>query len=370
MEKRKDVCAPGCDDQLPVFSRVGRGIQGDGFYVDVADPDTTNETHLEGFRYDAASKEWSSEWVSENINGGELSYQYNLRPFTIPQTFTITFIYRRPGRPEWSWTTPAIPYIWTIDEDGNKQDPDGIVGSGVATLFIKKTTEGAWTEKLIYPKGTDRDDYNAPEANEAWTVNLEFGIGGDVDVPNIDDIAKILGITVQNVRDIIAGKTVTINGVSVKNYLEYIDKQDKSILDHLHKDLGFNSSGHGSTGAFGGEDTVKEYIDKLLDGLDDHFHTDLGFNQSGHASTDAFGGEDTVKAYIDKKSSDLNTYLKNALTDIVNKVYGGGTIGSDGHISWGQAGKIAVGNMNVYSGNSLENYIKTDADGENDYRVQ
>lgn len=135
-----DRCADFCDDQLPVFSRVGRGIKGNSSKVEIAS-DSKCETKLKGMTYDEATKTWSSDWVSENINGGCLSYQYNLRPFTIPQTFTITFIYRRPGRDEWSWTTPAIPYIWQTGDDGQPTDPDHMVGSGVATLYIKKTTE-------------------------------------------------------------------------------------------------------------------------------------------------------------------------------------------------------------------------------------
>lgn len=344
-----DRGAPGCDDQLPLISRVGRGIHGDGYKVTIDSPDSTSETHLHGYDVDGATGEVKSDWVSENINGGELSYQYNLRPFTIPQTFTITFVYRRPGRPEWTWTTPAIPYVWSIDEDGNKDQGDGIVGSGVATLFVKKTTDAAWKEMLLYPGGTTREDFNAPEAEEPWTVNLAFGVGGDIDVPNIDDIAKILGITVEDVRDIIAGNQVTINGVSVGNLLEYIDRQDDdhldSALDHLHKDLGFNETGHPDAGAFGGKDTVKGYIDDQI--------------------ADVSSGLDDVKGDI----TSLTSYVKNALTDIVNKVYRGGTIGEDGNITWPTNDKIAIGNLNVYSGGT-SNYIRTDADGENDLQFQ
>lgn len=318
-----------CDDQLPLFSRTGRGIKGDGFKVVISDPDTTNETHLEGLSYDEASKEWRSEWVSENINGGELKYYYTLRPYTIPQTFTITFKYTRPGRPEWSWTTPAIPYIWTVDEDGGKQDPDGIVGSGVATLFIRKTTVSEWTEKLLYPEGTTREDFNAPGPLKPWTVNLSFGIGGDVDVPNIDDIAKILGITIQDVRNIIADKGFDIGGVSYKDYKAYIDKMDDAhrdeAIDHLHKDLGFGT----------GRD---------------------------HDWTDDFGGQPSVKAYIDWKVQQAVTQVTNkynaALADILSKVFGGGTLGDDGKIAWGMDGKIPVGNMNVF-GSSDTNTSKS-----------
>lgn len=335
-----DRGAPGCDDQLPLISRVGRGIHGDGYKVEIDDPDSVSETHLHGYEIDGATGEVKSDWVSENINGGHLSYQYVLRPYTIPQTFTITFVYKRPGRPEWSWTTPAIPYVWTIDEDGNKDQGDGIVGSGVATLFVKKTTDAAWKEMLLYPEGTNREDFNAPEAEEPWTVNLTFGVGGDIDVPNIDDIAKILGITVEDIKNIIAGNTVTINGIDASNIIDYVDKQDANLSKHIHKDLGFNEPGHPDSGAFGGHDNVKEYIDALGDKVDEN-----------------------------------DTFVRNALADILAKFYGGGTLGEDGHVTWGDSGKAAVGNMNVYAGGadaSAPNAIRTRPDSagnENDVEV-
>ena len=335
-----DRGAPGCDDQLPLISRVGRGIHGDGYKVEIDDPDSVSETHLHGYEIDGATGEVKSDWVSENINGGHLSYQYVLRPYTIPQTFTITFVYKRPGRPEWSWTTPAIPDVWTIDEDGNKDQGDGIVGSGVATLFVKKTTDAAWKEMLLYPEGTNREDFNAPEAEEPWTVNLTFGVGGDIDVPNIDDIAKILGITVEDIKNIIAGNTVTINGIDASNIIDYVDKQDANLSKHIHKDLGFNEPGHPDSGAFGGHDNVKEYIDALGDKVDEN-----------------------------------DTFVRNALADILAKFYGGGTLGEDGHVTWGDSGKAAVGNMNVYAGGadaSAPNAIRTRPDSagnENDVEV-
>ena len=332
-----DRCAPESDDQLPLISRVGRGIKGDSYKVEIAS-DSNCETILEGSYFDQASKEWHSEWVSENVNGGCLSYQYNLRPFTVPQTFTITFIYRRPGRPEWSWTTPAIPYIWTIDDSGETAPPDGIVGSGVATLFIKKTTDAAWTEKLVYPQGTTREDYNAPEAEEAWTVNLSFGIGGDVEVPNIDDLAKIIGITVDDIKKLVAGDTVTINGVVAGDIIDYIDKQDdnhlKDALDHVHEDLGFDD---GFLPGDSGETSVKEYIDQAIADIKGDSDMDLG---------------------------QLEQYVKNALGDILSKIFGGGTLGADGHITWpteSQASKIPVADLNIFSNSTPTDSTYTDA---------
>lgn len=330
-----DRCAPGCDDQLPLISRVGRGLKGDSCKVEVAS-DSNCETILEGMRYDESSKEWKSEWLSENVNGGCLSYQYVLRPYTIPQTFTITFIYRRPGRTEWSWTTPAIPYVWSADEAGDPADPDHIVGSGVATVYVKTTGDESWTEKLLYPEETGPEDYNTPAAEQPWTVNLEFGIGGDIEVPNLDDIAKIIGVTVEDIKKLVAGDTITINGVEAGDLIEYIDKQDDAVLDHVHGDLGFNETGHPDSGAFGGEDSVKDYIDK--------------------------GDEDS------------KTFIENALGDILNKIYGGGQLGEDGHITWPNDSKIPVADLNVFSASeptdaTFENSIRSRSMSDDDIRT-
>lgn len=323
----KDLFGPECNDNIPVFSNVGRGIKGDAFFIKVSDPDGACQTYLEGMSYDEATKEWTTEWKSENINGGCLSYQYKLRPYTVPQTFTITFIYRRPGRPEWSWTTPAIPYLWSVDDDGNKEpgDPDAVVGSGVATLYLKKTTEEEWHEKLVYPEGTGPEDFNTPEPLKAWTVNLELGIGGDIDIPNIDDLAKVLGITVEQINNIIKGTPGAIGGSD--NIKDYVDDKDKGVLDHVHEDLGFDD---GFLPGDGGETSVKQYIDGIKSEIDEGVEANL-------------------------------TYVKNALTDIVNKVYGGGTIGEDGHIAWPNTSKIPVADLNVFSGSNPSNSTYADA---------
>lgn len=329
-----DKFAPLCDDQIPVLSTLGRGLQGDAYVVKI-NRDSEDETILEGFSEDPRTGELRSEWLSENVNGGRLRYQYNLRPHTLPRTFTITFKYTRPGRPEWSWTTPAIPYIWSVDEDGCKTEPEAIVGSGVATVFVKKTGDSEWAEKLLYPEGFDREDFNAPEQGEAWTVNLEFGVGGDVEVPNIDDIAKILGITVQDVRKIIAGNKFVINGISAENIINYIDKQDDNhvdeTLDHVHADLGF----------FTGHD-------------------------DGHAD-DAFGGQASVKAYIDAKMAELEAKL-GKLADSLGDVIYGAEVDEDGSITIPEGTKIPVGNINVISGadDFSDGYIRTSDSVEDD----
>lgn len=285
MSHHVDKCAPCCDDQLPVVATVGRGPKGDSSHIRIGTPDSCTETYVEGWRVDEVTGEKiaNSEWITKNINGGELKYQYNLRPYTNPRTFTITFIYRRPGRHEWSWTTPAIPYIWTVDnEDGTvSEKPDHIVGSGVATLFIKTMHDSSWNERLHYPIDPDndqpypRDFFNAPEAEEAWSSTIRFGFGGDVDVPDFDDIAKIIGISKSDVYNILRNNDITINGITAGNLIEYIDKCDRRDRDHFHKDLGFNSEGHGPN-TFGSNPitdlsytSVKAYIDAADENLRD-----------------------------------------------------------------------------------------------------
>lgn len=386
-----DRCAPGCDDQLAMFSRVGRGLKGDGFKV-IINSDSDMETYLEGLSYDEASGTWASEWISENINGGRLDYQYNLRPYTIPQTFTITFRYRRPNRDpyQWTWTTPAIPYIWDADDDGFG-DVDGIVGVGAATLFLKKTQD-AWVttnlptsytiaealnrqEKLLYPEGWTRDQLNAPGVGDPYTINLTYGVGGDFDAPNIDDLSKVLGITVQNIRNIIANygdsyPTATIPDVDYKHYVDRRDKEDK---DHIHNDMGFDqgansqfvddggaasgkwthpiaTSGTGSTGSTAR--TVKGYIDEgdkilrdRIKNLEDKYNTYV--IQTNKYIANLYG---LIKQLADHMPGVTMSNTAPGATRTPNE---------NGVLTFPTGENIAVGNINLYSESDKSGYIKT-----------
>lgn len=395
-----DRPAPECDDQLPLFSTVGRGLQGDGYMVRIR-RDSDCETYLEGMKYDAASGTYSSDWVSQNINGGKMMYQYNLRPYTNPQTFTITFRVKRPNRPEWQWTTPAIPYIWDADNDGHA-DVDGIVGCGVSTLFIKKTGD-AWIkdnlptyhsytvngqEKLIYPNDWTREMFNAPKPEDPWTVGLSYGIGGDIDAPNIDDLAKILGITVQNIRNIIADAPGQFNGSD--NVRDYVD----DAKAHIHADMGFGSSAS-----------------------DSQFPGDGGSGSGGkwkhpiQVTRDTTGGETTstattVKGYIDEGDSILRNRIKNleaevttlktnldTANDYIKNLYGlieaivgkmpGVSLNTSGTgasrnpnkntniAGFPNNGGIAVGDINLYSGSEEAHgiYTHTGSSRNNDIKA-
>ena len=374
----KDIAAPECDDQLPLISHIGRGLQGNSSKVQIKS-DSDCETYLEGMTYDAATRTWSTDWVSENINGGKMMYQYNLRPYTNPQTFTVTFRSKRPGREEWEWTTPAIPYLWDADDDGTA-DVDDVVGTGVADLFLKKTTEDKWNyptvttsqyaagemtsekhDKLIYPDDWDRDQLNAPTPGEAYTVNLQYGIGGDIDAPNIDDIAKILGITTDNIYNIIKNSPVPTESITDENLKKYIDRKDAEDEAHMHTDLGFGSSATDSNfPEDGGKGSNKKWVHPIS-------------STKGSTTATTPSTEETVKGYVDDGDKLLQQRIKNledaldkantvinvTLADIVSKVYGGGTINkTTGKITWPNAKKIPVGNINILS-STTDNAILT-----------
>lgn len=386
-----DRCADDCDDQLPLISRIGRGLPGNSYKVQIKS-DSDCETYLEGMTYDAASQTWSTDWVSENINGGKMMYQYNLRPYTNPQTFTVTFRVKRPNRPEWVWTTPAIPYLWDADNDG-KADVDDIIGVGVGDLFLKKTTESKWNyptvtvsdyakgkmtsekhDKLVYPDDWTRDMLNAPAPGEAYTVNLQYGIGGDIDAPNIDDLAKILGISVENIRNIIKNSPVPADTISDQNLKKYIDRMDDehqaaaeaNAEAHIHTDMGFGSTSKDSQfpsdgGSSSGGKWVHPIVkDKGKEGNTTSTATTVkGYVDEGDKILQARiknleGLLDTANTNITNLTTELNKY-KQLFADLLKKVYTGDkatyTKDSSGNwtITWPTAGKIPVGELNVFS---------------------
>ena len=294
-----DRCADHCDDQLPLFSRVGRGLQGDGYIVERV-TDEINQTILVGSIIDPRTGEKTEQWRTHNINGGHLSYVITKNPASNPKTFTITFTLDRPDDPEdrgWTFTTPAIPYIW----DG----PSAFL----STLFLKEVGAPDWEdvplnntphsideandliEKLIYPEDVSREDLGAPEPGDPNTVNLTYGLGGDIDVPTLNNLARILGVNPDSLEDL------ANNGEDTSNYPSFgTGRNAKEYIDwHLHKDL---YGGQGSAdwneipnelkpldGDNNNGRTVWDWIKWARDQAVDHLHKDLygGSNSSDYA---------------------------------------------------------------------------------------
>jgi hypothetical protein len=259
-----------CDDQLPVISKVGTGKTGDGYRVQKLETNTPPvevgyfdtdhdkdgrhlipshfETYLKGEWLDASDMSITEDWESFNINGGQLFYQYNMNPHTSPSSFTLTFIYRRPKIMEengeikdggWTFTTPAIPYI------GETSD---LIGSGVGTVWVKTDTDTPWEDFLVYPPGTTRDDYNAPAQGDTWSVNLKFGIGeGNIKIPNLDDLAKLLGVTKEHLYNFFTTNINLYPGVeNIKKIVDVIQPPEKWIDPGKDFPKGFGS-GDGET---------------------------------------------------------------------------------------------------------------------------
>lgn len=384
--------APECHDQLPLISPVGIGIKGNSYRVEPGVA-TESEFHLVGKEYDSLDGTWTTDWISENISGGKLKYQYHLRPYTIPQTFTITFALDRPGQPEWEWTTPAIPYIWDADNDG-VADVDHIIGVGLSTFFLKKTQENwnrnlwgahseaqakAFQEKVVYPYDWDRDELNAPEPYEPYAVALEYGIGGDIDAPNIDDLAVILGISIADLRKIINGvhNVLVGDGIQADNFKDYID----NLNTHIHSDMGFPSGQLTGDGGTGPRNTIYKWLSELTEDTGFYQNPDGSFGVNGNnyftinLPADRVTGEAAearkvynIQQYIDAKAElaerNANNYMdaradaiesqlgkdKNTIEAIINKIFGGGTINEDGTITWPNTDKIPVADLNIFSG--------------------
>lgn len=310
----RDRNAPDCSDQLPVISTVGQGLTGDSFRVLISDPDTLSATYLEGQQKDEASDTWSKVWESDNINGGQLTCYHNLRPWSIPQMYTLTFIYRRDNRLEWAFTTPAMPYVWDANGDG-EPDVDNLVGSGVGNLFTRTGPNDAWKEQLKFPPGTTAADFNAPGPEEVWAVSLSFGWGEDIEVPNIYDLAKIIGVDVQ-------------------------------VLINILNDV---------PGAFDGYDNLKLYIDAKISNLQTQIdNINQQISQINTRLTNIENRQDTLENTIKALGDKYNK----ALADILSKIYGGGTMNPDtGAITWGRSEIVPVGNLNIYGGTNRSNYI-------------
>lgn len=76
---------------------------------------------------------------------------------------------------------------------------------------------------------------------------------------------------------------------------------------------------------------------------------------------------------IENVKQEFNTKIEQkggSIESIVEKIYLGGEVGEDGTVTWPTDDKIAIGNMNWYTGASNQNYIRTAADGDGDMRAE
>lgn len=326
----KHLGAEECDDQLPLKARVGRGPKGDSFRVDV-DDDTDSEakTELVGELYDEAVKSWLEVWRSKNINGGRLYVSEAVRFKDNPKTFTLTFSYVRPGRKEWSFITPAIPFVY--------DDPRR--GSDVADMYLKdhkyQNAEGEcdmWKDVLAYDQDLPREKFNPPNPyggpdkvsdtqlpekhkGEGWSISL--------DIVEFVEFAKVLGWSYKDLVNSINWEDGKIKPLQGKLYTDTAESNLLDFIERLVKN----------------EEEEREKEIERLETRIEHLETVIAHMQSSYETVlekiiDKFYGshklEKTEKPIPEEPVDPPTTYV-------------------DYDVKFENDNKAAVGNMNVFS---------------------
>lgn len=107
-------------------------------------------------------------------------------------------------------------------------------------------------------------------------------------------------------------------------------------------------------------DAAETAIDGLTQSITNLTEAFNNFKSETNAKFDAVNNS---ISNLDGKTANLWTAIRN----VVEKVYGGGTVTEgNGSIAWGDSGKAVVGNINVFSGTG---YLRTRA-GEQDNDVK
>lgn len=113
---------------------------------------------------------------------------------------------------------------------------------------------------------------------------------------------------------------------------------------------------------------LKDQI-KVLDEKVENYYTEINerITEEVNNLTNVFNEK------VENLEQTFNTMIEqkgDSIASIVEKVYLGGTVNEDGTVDWPTDDKIAIGNMNWYSGASNQNYIKTASDGDGDMRAE
>jgi len=255
----RDHGVPMAEDQLPLYSRVGRGPKGDSYKVRIAS-DSESATYLEGLARVNGSNVWTRDWLSENINGGKLSYTLVTNGDADNPEFQITFDYRRDGRTEWTLTTPPIPY----DGSGSGEWPD--VAELIDAALEHVHIDMGFGDNL---KGDDPNGYTIKEYIDGLGDDLLTHFHTDLGFP-----ANVM---------VMAGDGGTVEPNTV---YEYIQSVVGDILEHLHLDLGWEAEVFEGDGNETDPNSVKDFLEAAIA---DHDH-DLGDITTGWPLLISHGG--------------------------------------------------------------------------------
>ena len=219
----------------------------------------------------------------------------------------------------------------------NLQGP-GLPGGGEAGQIIVKVDGSDFNTEWRDPADVVGADFGTLTPNTAVIVSLDGKVTSSPITPT--ELAQLDGIK----TDVTIQQQIDALGESVSNINVKITGAASTVqYDDLTANRVVVSNGSGKIAASGITTTELGYLDNATSNIQQQINE--------------------LKSRLDGMTA--TTYVTNALTSIVNKVFGGGTIGPDGNISWGQSGTIAVGNINVFSqsadpaGGTVQGAIRT-----------
>jgi len=158
--------------------------------------------------------------------------------------------------------------LWDVD-DNDSPNIDQVIGSGIANLFVREGVTAPWVDmerrgdpvslpefennsgrwgQLNWPRSTAGPwRHNAPNPNEIWAATITFGWGGDVELPNLDDLAHILGTRRPNLENLLSNRPtiITPDGDREDGWVDgngnmlNIGQRFRTLDDHIHFDMGF-----------------------------------------------------------------------------------------------------------------------------------
>lgn len=259
-----------------------------------------------------------------------------------------------------------VTKFYTNSKDGTPAWEEGVIYEALTCVSYKY---GAYVSKIPVPADAgnpaDNPTYWAEFPNPAMGAweELRVRLNNEIeDRENADaelleklnaEIARATAAETQLSDDL---TTETNARISADNTIN--QKLTEEINSRIDGDTNLQND---YTAKINAEATARANADSALQTSIETVASDLATEITNRTNADT-----TLQNNINS----LQSYLSKALTAIVAKFYGGGTIASDGSITWGDSGTAAVGNMNVYGNSDASKYIRTHSgNSEDDVRV-
>lgn len=277
-----------------------------------------------------------------------------------------------------------VTKFYTNSKDGTPAWEEGVIYEALTCVSYKY---GAYVSKIPVPADAgnpaDNPTYWAEFPNPAMGAweELRVRLNNEIeDRENAD--AELLEKLNAEITRATAAETQLSDDLTTETNARI--SADNTINQKLTEEINNRIDGDTNlqndyTAKINAEASARINADTTLQSNIDAVASDLATEITNRANADT-----TLQSNIDTEATNranadttlqnsitsLQSYLSKALTAIVDKFYGGGTIASDGSITWGDSGTAAVGNMNVYGNSGATKYIRTHSgNSEDDVRV-